>query len=82
MGHVVRLLHILLVEKEGRIWFNIICLQLYQFERITWWCLYVMEFALQYVLKFAMLKKVLKKCHGVLDFLSSRSGPDTNFGKP
>ena len=27
-------LHILLAEKEGRIWFNIICLKLYQFERI------------------------------------------------
>jgi hypothetical protein len=47
-------------EKEGgggRIWFNIICLKLYQFERITWWCLHVLESALQFVLKFVMLKK-------------------------
>ena len=45
--------------KEGRIWFNTICLKLYQFNRNTWWRLSVMEFilkyALQYVLKFVML---------------------------
>jgi hypothetical protein len=35
MYHVVGPLHILLAEKEGKIWFNIICLKLYQFERIT-----------------------------------------------
>ena len=42
-------------EKEGRIWFNIICLKLYQFERTTRWCLSVMESAL----KFVMLKKIM-----------------------
>ena len=30
-------------KKEGRIWLNIICLKLYQFERITWWCLDALE---------------------------------------
>ena len=34
--HVAGPLHILLVGKEGRIWFNIICLNHYQFEKITW----------------------------------------------
>ena len=47
-----------------RIWFNIVCLKLYQFKRITWWCLYVfefiMEYVLEYVLQFVMLKKILK----------------------
>ena len=38
MDHVAEPLHILLEEKEGRIWFNTICLKLYQFERTTWWC--------------------------------------------
>ena len=32
--HFAGPLHILLAEKEGRIWFNIICFKLYQFERI------------------------------------------------
>ena len=32
-------LHILLAYKKGRIWVNILCLKLYQFERTTWWCL-------------------------------------------
>ena len=39
MDCVVGPLHILLAEKEGRIQFNIRCLKLYHFERITWWCL-------------------------------------------
>ena len=30
-----RPLYILLVEKEGRIWSDMICLKLYQFERIN-----------------------------------------------
>ena len=30
-------------EKEGRIWLNIICLNLYQFEIATWWCLSILE---------------------------------------
>ena len=56
MDHVARLLHVLLVEKEGRVWFNIICFKLYQFERITWWCLSALDYALQYVLKYVMLE--------------------------
>ena len=48
-------------KKEARIWFNIICLKFYLFERITWWCLSVLEHAPQYVLKFVMLEKRLKK---------------------
>jgi hypothetical protein len=51
--------------KRGRIWFNIMCLKLYQFKRIIWWCLSVlesfMEVALQYVSKSIMLEKILKK---------------------
>ena len=65
MGHVAGPLHILLAGKEGRIWFNIIRLKLYQFERTTWWCLsileFVLEYALKFVLKYVMFKKYLKK---------------------
>jgi hypothetical protein len=32
MDHVGRPLHMLLAEKEGRIWFNKTCLKFYQFE--------------------------------------------------
>ena len=39
-------------KKEGRIWYNIICLKLHQFERISWWCLSIMEYALQSVMEF------------------------------
>ena len=69
------LLHILLVEKEGRVWFTIICLKLIQFEVFTWWCLYalqyVMEFALQYVMTLIWIRwtscinhvfHILEKC--------------------
>ena len=35
MDHVAGPLHNLLAGKEGRIWYNIICLKLYQFKRIT-----------------------------------------------
>jgi hypothetical protein len=55
MDHVAGPLHILMVGKEGRIWFNIICFKLYQFESNNWWPFsilkYVMEFALQSNLK-------------------------------
>ena len=61
MDHVAGPLHILLAEKEGRIWFNIICLKLYQFERTIWWCLSVLESILDYVMKFVMLKILKKK---------------------
>ena len=37
-GPCCKPLHILLVEKEGRIWLNITCLKLYQFERINGRC--------------------------------------------
>ena len=36
MDHVAGPLHTLLVEKEGRILINIICLKIYQFKRIIW----------------------------------------------
>ena len=65
MDHVAGPLHILLAENEGRIWFHIICLKRYQFKRITWWCLCVLEFilesVLEFVLKFVMLEKIFKK---------------------
>ena len=51
MDHLAGPLHILLAEKEGRIWFKVICLKLYQFERITWWCLFIMESILEYALQ-------------------------------
>ena len=64
MDHVAGPLHILLGEKEGRIWFNIICLQIYQFERTTWWCLSDLESVLESILKSIMesaLKSILLK---------------------
>ena len=69
MDHVAGSLHILLAGKEGRIWFSIIWFEFYQFERIIWWCLSVLEsilkcvleFALQSVLKFFMLEKTIKQ---------------------
>ena len=57
MDHVAGPLHILLAKKEGMIWFNLICPKLYQFKRITWWCLFVMEFVMEFVLNFFMLEK-------------------------
>ena len=51
-------------RKERRIWFNLICLKLHQFERNTWRCLsimeFVVEFALQSVLKSTLLEKNIK----------------------
>jgi hypothetical protein len=61
MDHVARPLQILLVEKEGMIWFNIICLKLYQFEKITWWCLFVMGFVMEYAVQLVMSEKNIKK---------------------
>jgi hypothetical protein len=69
MDHVVGPLHILLAEKEGRIWFNIMCLKLYPFGRITWWYSFVlesvvqsiMEFSLQFILKSVLLEKNMNK---------------------
>ena len=66
MNHVAGPLHILLAEKEGRIWFSIICVKIYQFKRITWWCLSVLEFALEFVMKSAV-PSCLEICHaGIL----------------
>ena len=31
-----------------------ICLKLYEFEIITWWCLHVLESIMEYVLEYAM----------------------------
>jgi hypothetical protein len=61
MDHVAGPLHILLAEKEGRIWFNIICLKLYQFEKITRWCLFVLESI--------TLGKIFKKNHNLMEFV-------------
>ena len=74
MDYVVGPLHILLAERVGRIWFKLICLKLYQFKRITWWCLCVLEFVLEYVLEFAlkfvMLEKLSKRVMIYRNFLS------------
>ena len=94
MDHVAGPLHILLAEKVGRIWFNLICLKFYQFKKITWWCLCVLESILEYVLE-STLKHVLKsvmlnfffftKNHGLSEFLLGsppRGGPDANSNRP
>ena len=64
MDHVPGPLHILLAEKEGRIWFIMIFLNHYQFEKITWWCLCVLDFVLEsimeYVMRFALQYVMLK----------------------
>src|ERR1700738_3989491 len=69
MDHVVGPLHILLTEKDGRVWFNIISLKLYQFKRnylVVFVCpgiyrgVYI-EFALHFVLKYVMLDFFYKK---------------------
>jgi hypothetical protein len=69
MDHVAGPLQILLGEKEGKIWFNIICLKLSQFERITWWCSSISESTLQFVM--LEIKKKKKKLNGLPDFASS-----------
>ena len=53
----------------GRIWFDLKCLKFYQFKRVTWWCLCVLESILESilestiesVLKSIMLENILKK---------------------
>ena len=68
-------------EKEGRIWFNIICLKLYQFKRIMWWCLsvlksileYVLEYALESNVEFVLLEKILKKSWSPRSFVRPTS---------
>ena len=81
--------------KEGRIWFRIICLEIYQFDRTTWWCLSVLEYVLEsimgfvlkfspkYVLKSIMLKSVLKN-QGLPKFALGPplgGSPDENSGR-
>ena len=65
MDHEAGALHVLLAEKETRITFNVTCLKLYQFERVSWWCLsvveYVIEFALCFALQSVLLETILKK---------------------
>jgi hypothetical protein len=69
MDNVAGLLHILLVEKKQRIWFNTICLKFYPFKRIMRWCLFVMvsvmEVAMQSIMKFVTLEENIKKTHGL-----------------
>jgi hypothetical protein len=68
MDHVAGPLHILLAEKEGRNWFILIRLKLYQSGIITRWCLSIMkstlkcvlESPLQCVMKPIMLEVILK----------------------
>jgi len=69
-GPCSRPLHTLLAEKEEGIWFNIICLKLYQFKRTTWWCLYVPKYVLNFTLQSVILEKLLKKSwsHGICKF--------------
>ena len=58
-----------LANKEGRIWFNIICLKFYHYERSMWWCLSVLGYVLESILesfwnltwKSVMLENLLKK---------------------
>ena len=83
MDHVAGPLHILLAEKEGRIWFNITCLELYQFERISWRCLSVLEFVMKFDLQFVCWKNT-KKNHGLPEFVSGPplgGGPDEKLGR-
>ena len=75
------LLHILLAEKEGRIWSSIKCLKLYQFKRIILWCLFVLQVALRYV----MLEKNILKNHGIMELVLGPplgGGYNKIFGRP
>jgi hypothetical protein len=63
-------------KKEGRIWFNTIYLiELYQFERNTWWCMSVLESILESI----MLKKILKR---VMVSQNLRRKLNENSGRP
>ena len=80
-------LHILLAEKEGSIWFNMMCFKIHQFGGTTWWCLSVMEYVigstLKHVLKSLLLKKYLKN-HGLPKFASGPAlggRPNKIFGR-
>ena len=70
--------------KEGRIWFNIICPKLYQFKRITWWCLSVLESITDLPWNLSCWNKK-SKSHSLVEFGSSpppRGGPDKNSRRP
>ena len=85
MDHVAWPLHILLAEKEGRIWFNVICLKLYQFKRITWWCLFVLEFVLEFAPQYVMLGKIFEKIMVPENFRHAHLqevGSGANFERP
>ena len=72
-------------KKEGRILFNILCLRVYQFKRITWWRLSVLESVLKYALQYVMLEIILKKSHVLLEFALHPplgGGPNANPSKP
>jgi hypothetical protein len=43
--------------------------KLYQFERITWWCLFVLESIVESILNYVLLEKLLKN-HGLPEFAS------------
>jgi hypothetical protein len=43
------------------IWLIIIYLKLYQSQRITWWCLSILEFVLKSDLQYVMLEKIFKR---------------------
>ena len=71
--------------KEGRIWFNVICLKLYQFKRITWWCLFVLEFVLEFAPQYVMLGKIFEKIMVPENFRHAHLqevGSGANFERP
>jgi hypothetical protein len=85
MDHVAGPLQMLLAEKEGRIWFDIICLKLYKYERTTWWCLSILEFVMEPALQSVMLEKNIFKNHGLPEFGSRPplgGGLGENSGRP
>ena len=69
-------------RKKEKKKFNIICLKLYQFERVTWWCLSILESIMQSImLKIYMYLKIM----GSQKFASSSplgGGRDNSFGRP
>ena len=85
MDHVAEPLHILLEEKEGMVSFNIICLKLYQFERTSWWCLFVLESVQKICLEIYPAEKISKNIMGSRNFRQGTplgGRPDENSGGP
>jgi hypothetical protein len=83
MDHVAGPIHILLAEREGRIWFNIICLKPYQFKDN-----YLVVFVCPEIcygiypticLEICHVGENILRNHGLPEFLSA---PDANFGRP